>query len=496
MTQVTNTKSQTSTAKKKPGKFEEIGVVGLNSVANIFHEAYISELRWPQVQPLYSKLWRANPEATIARNIMTALASSVDLKPVLPDNPTDDDKKAADFIVSEFENLDGGIARWRDKLVSTLPFFGWGWWEIVPSFRRPSWRPPDKNDDWRSAADDGLIGARRLAWRDYSSFSQWSLDRKGRVLGMEQLDRFGKTNFMPSNRAVHIRFGDLENPEGLATLEAHYRLERIKVGLEFVFGVGSEHSAGHLSVTITEGNLSPEDIAIIKRAARAVLTAQEGNFATWPKGFDAEVMDVPFSAGNVVLEGLRYYGLLALQLYNMQWVAMSTITGTGSFAAMQDSSQMSITTFNAMMETFVDQLNDQYIAWLFKVNEGSFPNLSAKPKVIATKVRKNVDLDQLTSFLEWYAGNYDLSEGDLINIRTQTEILKEELPMDEDIVPVKTEADPDGNNDQNNDGDLDTDSDDEDEAGDSDMSLVRGDVVEAIQKSPSFIQRLLNIKVK
>ena len=161
--------------------------------------------------------------------------------------------------------------------------------------------------------------------------------------------------------------------------------------------------------------------------------------------------------------------------------------------------KMSITTFNAMMETFVDQLNDQYIAWLFKVNEGSFPNLSAKPKVIATKVRKNVDLDQLTSFLEFYADRYDLSEGDLINIRTQTEILKEELPMDEDIVPVKEGASPDGNSDQDNDDDIDTDSDDEDEdeAGDSDLSMIRDDVVEAIHKEPGFIRRLLEkVKVK
>ncbi len=490
MTQVTNVNPRTKTNNKNPGKFTEIGTIGLNAYANSIHEAYIAELRWPAVQPIYSKMWRANPEVTIARNIMTALASSVDLKPVLPDNPTDDDKRAADFITTEFENIDGGIAKWRDKLVSVLPFFGWGWWEIVPSFRRPSWKPPGENDDWRSAFDDGLIGARRLAWRDYSSFSQWKLDEKGRVLAMEQIDKRGNTNILPANRAVHIRFGDLENPEGLATLETHYRLERIKYGLEFIYGVGAEHAAGHLSVTV-EGNttLSDEDIAMIKRAARAILTAQEGNYATWPEGMSAELLSSNFTAGATVLEGIRYYGLLTLQLYNMQWVAMSTVSGVGSFSAMQDSSQMSITTFNAMMETFVDQFNEQYIAWLFKVNKDSFPNLSAKPKVVATKVRKNIDLDQLTSFLEFYADRFEVSEGDLLNIRTQTEILKEELPTEDMVVPVNKEAEPS----DDSDNDLDDGEDDPDE---SDMSIVRGDVVEAIQKSPNFIQRMLNIKVK
>ncbi len=176
----------------------------------------------------------------------------------------------------------------------------------------------------------------------------------------------------------------------------------------------------------------------------------------------------------------------------MQWVAMSTVSGVGSFSAMQDSSQMSITTFNAMMETFVDQFNEQYIAWLFKVNKDSFPNLSAKPKVIATKVRKNIDMDQLTSFLEFYADRFEVSEGDLLNIRTQTEILKEELPTEDMVVPVNKEASPDQDGEQEVD-DLDDNGDEPDE---SDMSMVRDDVVEAIQKSPNFIQRLLKIKVK
>ncbi len=493
MTLLGNINSKRKLPKQKVGKFEEIGVIGVNSFANIINQAYISRLRWPAVQPIYSKMWRSNPEVTIARNIMTALASSVDIKPVLPENPTDDDKKAAEFIETDFENTEGGIQKWRDKLVSTLPFYGWGWWEIVPGLRKEGWRPPDKNDPWKSAFNDGLIGARNLAWRDYSTFSRWIIDDKGRTLGMVQLTQEGREKIMLSDRAIHMRFGDLENPEGLATMEAHYRLERIKYGLEMVFGIGSEHAAGHLNVTLEAGmSLSDKDVAAIKKAARAILTAQEGNYATWPNGMKGEVIDVPFGAGQTILDGLRYYGLLALQLYNMQWVAMSTITGTGSFAAMQDSSQMSVTTFNAMMETFIDQLNNQYIDWLFRVNAGSFPNLSTKPKVVATKVRKNVDLDQLTSFLEWYAGNYDVSEGDLLNIRSQTEILKEELPMGDEVVesiaPEETAPKDTEEEDETEDEDRDED--------DSDLSLIRGAVERAVKKSPNFIQRLFNLQVK
>lgn len=440
--------SEQGNGQKPKGKFGEIGVTGFDALAGKIAEAYLSELRYPDVIPTYKKLWRADPEVCIARFIIQSMASNVDFHPQEPENATDDDKRAIDFMYEEMDNLEGGIARWKNKVISTTPFWGWAWWEIVPSMRRKDWRPPGTEDTWTSQYDDGLIGCRRLAWRDYTSFYKWDLTDAGVLLGMWQLDTMGKQLHMPLNRAVHVNFGDADNPEGTAVLEAIYRLERYMTSLELVMGIGFEHTAGHLSVTFEEdyagsGADDSADEDKIKKAARAVMMAQEGNYAAWPPGIKGEILDSNFSAAEGILSAIKYFGLRKLQLINMQWVAMSTTTGTGSFASMQDSSTMSVVTFNSMMEGFVDQLNRQYVDWLFKVNAKSFPNLSVKPKIVATKARKDITPDDMAGFLEWYSKNFPMSEQDLLQVRTQSGILPESLPSDEDIVlPFEKEEKP------------------------------------------------------
>jgi hypothetical protein len=86
-------------------------------------------------------------------------------------------------------------------------------------------------------------------------------------------------------------------------------MERIKYGLEVVQGIGFEHAAGYLNVT-AEKTLTDSDKANIKAAARAIMTAQEGNYAAWPQGITGELTDVNFQAAAALLEAIRYYGLL------------------------------------------------------------------------------------------------------------------------------------------------------------------------------------------
>src|SRR5690606_19667698 len=135
---------------------------------------------------------------------------------------------------------------------SYVPFMGWGWWEVVGGVRDPNWRPPDKEDDWRSQYDDGLPAIRRLAWRDHASFVQWDADeRTGRVRGFVQHDYPNPEITIPLARSLHLTYGDPVNPEGLSPLEAVYRLERIKYGLEMIQGIGYEHAAGYAKFQAT-----------------------------------------------------------------------------------------------------------------------------------------------------------------------------------------------------------------------------------------------------
>lgn len=421
-----------------PNKWQEIGTAGLEANFGYFSEAYLSKLTWPSVYPIYNRIRRSDTEITIIRQLFAALISQVQLRWEIDwDDPTDDDKRARDFADTILDDLEDGIDGWLDTAVNYVPFMGWGWWEIVPGLRRDGWRPPGGPDDpWVSSYDDGLLGIRRLAWRDHSSFQGWDMDEyTGRVFGMEQQDPPNRPVIIPKAKSVHLTFGDPVNPEGLSPLEAVYRLERIKYGLEVVQGIGFEHSAGYLDVKSSKDQITNNDKAKIKAAARSILSAQEGNYALWPKGFEGELSASSFDAASAIAEAIRYYGILKLQVYNMQWVALSSTTGTGSFAAKKEDTTMFVLYFNAMVQKFAKQLGEQLSAWIFDRNAGQWPNLTRHPKLKIVPIQKMVSLDELTPFIQALsrAGFFEIGEDDILWMRRQAG-MPETIPTDEDDV--------------------------------------------------------------
>jgi len=416
--------------------FEEIGSSGLDAWYGFVYQAYNADLYWPGVYELYNRLRRSDPEVTITRQIFGTVASGVRIEPDLPDKPSDDDKRFQEFYSEVIDDLEGGIDRWRDTFVAYVPFMGWAWWEAVPAVRQRDWIPPD-DDPWRSKYDDGLTGFRRFAFRDHSSFDSWKINESsGRLSGMWQLDAPNPRILLPLANSVHVAFGDVENPEGLTPLEAMWRLERIKYGLEIVQGIGFEHAAGHLSVTKTEaGALTEGDKSNIKAAARAILTAQEGNYAAWPFGFTGSVIDVPFSAAPSILSAIQHYSMLKLALYNMQWVAMSTVSATGSYAALKDSTALWLVAFNQMMANGVQQLDNQIGPRLLKWNAAKFPGITRRPALKISKVEKLIDLQELGVFMQALKDVMPLGDDDYLEFRKRTGFLPETLPTTEQSSP-------------------------------------------------------------
>lgn len=415
----------------------EVGSLGLKTTMGFVNEAYHADLRWPSVQPLFSRLRRSDPEVSIVRQVYAALARGIKLRWELPDNPTDGDKKAAEFAETVLQDIAGGVSELLETAVSQVPFFGWGWWEVLPGVRNPKWVPPGE-DDWRSNYLDGLIGIRRFAWRDSSSFDHWQMDdQSGRLYGMVQNDWPNPPVTIPLDRSLHLTFGDPHNPEGLSPLEAIWRLERIKFGLEVVQGIGFEHAAGYLSVSV-EDQLTEDNKANIRTAARSIMTAMEGNYATWPKGTKGEIVDVPFAAAGSILEAIKYYGITKLTLYNAQWMALSATTGAGSYSAMNDSSSMWIITYNAMIDGFIDQVDNQIGRRLFAWNAGAFPGMTRRPRLVAEPVQKVVSLSELASILAPLKATIPLGEEDFKSIRTRTGFLPETLPESGTSVSTET----------------------------------------------------------
>jgi hypothetical protein len=408
---------------------EEIGTTGLKAYGGFVSEAYNSSLFWPGVAPLYSRIRTSMPEIVMVTRAFTAWGRNISPIVELPENPSDDDKRYQDFIFSDFENMEGGFGELIETMVSRVPFDGWFWWDAVPALRAEGWIPPDPEDTWRSQEDDGLIGLRRLSPRDPNSFQRWEFNTKKRMTGMWQQDFPAPAVLLPLSHGLHMTFGDPNNPEGNSPLQAVWRLERIKYGLEVIQGIGFEHAAGHLSVSRTsEGTISDDDRANIKQAARSILTAQEGNYAVWPFGYEGDVMDIGFQAAPSILEAIKHYSILALSVYMMQTIALNTLTNTGALASQVDTTQLAVFTFNSMMDGFAQQYDAQIGRRLYEWNKSSFPGLTRRPKIKFSHVENNIALNTLGGFLSSMKDILPLGEEDLKAIRKRSGFLPENNP--------------------------------------------------------------------
>jgi hypothetical protein len=60
--------------------YREYGTPGLEAHYGFIQQAYHTDLTWPTVQPLYSRLRRSDPEVSIVRNLFVTLAEPYDGK--------------------------------------------------------------------------------------------------------------------------------------------------------------------------------------------------------------------------------------------------------------------------------------------------------------------------------------------------------------------------------------------------------------------------------
>jgi hypothetical protein len=185
---------------------------------------------------------------------------------------------------------------------------------------------------------------------------------------------------------------------------------------------------------------------------------------------EAEIKDVAFGAAGELATMIKYLGIVKLQLYNMGWAAMSTTSSHGSLAAVTDASSMYMLTFNAMMEGFADQMDDQIGRRLFEWNSGAFPGLSLRPyslravsrpgaatkpakrglsgmsqrpRLTITKVDKELDWGKFGQLLTSLNAVIKFGDDDIKAIRKITEFLPENLPPEDETkappAPVNTQ---------------------------------------------------------
>jgi len=355
------------------------------------------------------------------------------------DDPTPLDQEFVDFCNEVIGDVSNGIGQFIATTVNQVPFMGWGRWEIVAGVRDPNWTPPNTSESWRSGYDDKLIGIRKLAWRSQSTFNGWEQDPYGNIIGMYQTSMKGmQRTLLPNSKCVHITFGDPDNPEGLALLEAIWRLERIRYGLEVVQGMGFEKSAGFIKFKVLE-KLDSDAKALVRKAARALATAQEGNYITeLMNKFEADIIDIPFASADAILSAIKYYSILMLQVFNMQWVAIASTAEGGAYSAMADASVMFLRTFNSMMGGFAKQTGIQLAEWLVR-NNPKFSTITRYPELFATEIEKPVPLNELADFMTSFASIFPMYDDDIIAIRRKAGFLPEQ-PAD-DAEPINEPPD-------------------------------------------------------
>lgn len=420
------------------GQFTEVGTLGLEAWADYVSAAYLSQLQWPAVFSTYDRIRRSDVEiGGIVRPAFVTMARRTEWR---AESPVEDkepvDEEATEFLKEVIEDIDGGVNRLFESWVSYAPFMGWYWQEVLMGVRDPEWKPPN-GDQWRSQFSDNRIGVRRLAHRDHSTFDGWNIDdATGKVMGMYQQDYPNKRVMIPRDISLHLTFGDDDNPEGLSPLEAVYRLERMQRQYEIVHGIGSEHAAGYLKIQKSEGVLSDPDKAAIREMSRTVQSGKEGNYMALPGGLDGDIMDVPFSAADSIQEMITYLGILKLQVYQMQFVAIATTSGLGSQTAMEDAREQALANYNGMIAGFVWQFNDQVVKRLFRhpVNAAAFPGLKRYPKLVSVPIERSIPLSELSAFISEIAPVVNLGDDDKLEIRRASGILPVEIPEEAEAV--------------------------------------------------------------
>lgn len=438
-------------------QYNEIGTSGLPAFGGYITAAHIPQLRWPACLPDYERIRRSDPEiAGIVRQAFARFAGQQNMVAQPPEKPTPVEQKATDFLNEMLDELLGGTVTFLDTYVNYAPFMGWAWFETPLGLRRRDWHSPN-DDGWETRHNDGLIVIRSLAFRNPTSWESWDIGATDkRLRGMWQNDAPNPSVLIPLDRSLHLTFGDSTSPEGWSPLEAVYRLERYKYNLELVYGIGSEHSAGYAKFTIKE-ELDASAKALIRNAARAILAAQEGNYITEiADKFEANIIDTPFAAAENMLEAIRYYGLLKLQVYNMQWVTIATTANTGAYAASSNASEMGIMSYNGMMDGMARQMSRQLIPRILRhpMNAAAFAGIERYPQFVVPPIEQSIPLNELGAFLTSISPIVPLDDNDIVAIRRKSGFLPvpEGELQDEETDQPQPEAEPEPVEDDGNGG--------------------------------------------
>lgn len=376
---------------------DELGTTGLLQWNGLVEEAYLAELRYPAAYTKFNEMRRRAPTIASLLNAVKLLARTTRVT-VEPGGTSEADKRAAEFVEQNIDDMSITLPDVVEDLLSAVPF-GWAWSEIVYKRRAgPAAAVASKYDD-------GAIGWRKFAPRRQSSFEKWRFDESGGVQGLYQSARNDlklSQRYIPINKSIHFTADrDMGNPEGMSVLEAAYEPWHFVKNLQIINGIGFERAFVGLPVFTygtPENSYKPsdDDKALVARIGKQ-LRVDEKAYITLPGEIGFRLETVSNTNATSLLDTVKYYSIQMLMIVLADFIALGTVASGGSYALGTDKSELFLMGVDGWLDKVMGVLNRFAIPRLFAYN--NFDGITDYPQLTHSSVQKP-NLPALASYVQ------------------------------------------------------------------------------------------------
>lgn len=205
--------------------FSILGSSGLKQSFGYLLEEQRAKLRGRQAAKVYNEMRSVSPIIGGIQLAINSLIKSAEwrVEPATAPGQKRAAREWARFVDGAFHDMDHPFSALLDDALTMIPH-GWAYCEVTKKLRKG-----DSGDErTQSEFDDGLVGWREMALRAQDTLDHWEIDESGRILGMWQMDTYGRRGgrfvFIPSEKAVHFRTdASKQNPEGRSLYSNAYR---------------------------------------------------------------------------------------------------------------------------------------------------------------------------------------------------------------------------------------------------------------------------------
>lgn len=412
---------------------QEIGREGLEAFYGQITETYLSKLQWPGVYSIYDEMRRRDPTLRGMLLAVKLLARQSSWK-AEPATDAQGDRDAAAYLNECLGDMSHTVEDLIDDVFTFLPF-GWASFEIVYKRR----------DRKRSLFDDGKIGWRKLAFRRQSTLQRWDFDEAGGLKGWyQQAAPDYQDVFLPVEKLIHfVSERDGGNPEGFALFESAYEPWYYVKNLQIINGIGWQRAFVGLPTFEFEQKPSSTDLADVKAIGQG-LAVDDRQYVSVPPGVKFSLNSVTNSNATGLLETIKFYRTLMLQMVLADFIMLGTSSGTGSWALGSDKSEIFIMAVNGYLDKIEAAWNRYGVARLFEYVD--FPGMTAHPRVVHSEIRKP-NRNELANFVAQIGNYIKLRDEDEMWIRSQAgmpeiEPGEEDEADDDEAPPASDEASP------------------------------------------------------